>query len=71
MVSNLQLHQFLRTVSITTPIVILDLQNIPITKVRSKIEINLELYEYNVVSVGAALASFSNNMPCIYIIIDK
>ena len=57
--------------SITTPVVVLDSEKIPIYRARSKIEIPLDLYEYEVLCIGSALAGFMENMPCIYIIIKK
>ena len=69
----MQLHQILRIISIESPIVLLDSACVRIAKVRSKIEIDLDLYEYRVLGIGSANTMFVENMyqPCIYIIIEK
>lgn len=68
---SMKLHQLLRQLRSENAVVILDTQGIIVCKECKKDNIDIDLYEYNVIEFGSAISEFYDIKSCIFIIIDK
>ncbi len=67
----MQLHQFLRYLHDAVPIMIFNLKDICISSVRSKENINLDLYEYVVLDINIGPSNIKGCNSAIYITLEK
>lgn len=67
----MQLHQLLRFINFTTPLRILDIEGIEICKVNSKLDIDLDLYEYLILEISSGVINLDGLKNSIFITIQK
>lgn len=67
----MQLHQFLRYIHDAVPIMIFNLKDMLITSVRSKENIDIDLYEYVVLDINLGPSNIKGCNYSIYITIEK
>ena len=65
------LYQFLRNLDTNNPIIVLDINNIPIFKAINKSKIPSEIFEEKVIVFGCRTSEFDKNFSYIYVVIEK
>lgn len=67
----MQLHQFLRYIHDAVPIMIFNLKDVCICSVRDKSNINVDLYEYDILDVDLGPSNIKGCNSAIYITLQK
>ena len=67
----MQLHQLLRYVHDAVPIMIFDLKDHQICSVRSKENINIDLYEYDILELALGDSNVKGCKSALYITLQK
>ena len=67
----MQLHQFLRYIHDAVPIMIYNLKGYLIASVRSKENIDIDLYEYVILDIGLGPCNIKGCTSAIYITLEK
>lgn len=67
----MQLHQFLRYIHDAVPIMIFNLKDICISSVRDKTNIDIDLYEYDILDINIGPSNLKGCNSAIYITLEK
>lgn len=67
----MQLHQFLRYIHDAVPIMIFNLKDICISSVTDKTNIDIDLYEYDILDINIGPSNLKGCNSAIYITLEK
>ena len=67
----MQLHQFLRYIHDNNPIILFDVKGKEVCSVRSKDDINIDLYEYPILDIGLGYSNIKGCQAAFYITLEK